>query len=1227
MDPKSIGNERTVAGETPGAQPSIGDAATLRAESQRRRFRVGDVLLGRYKITGELGQGGMGVVFRCFDEVGGIEVVVKALPPELSHNTVEMEEVRENFRTIHGLHHPNIAATTGLEHDSETGEYYLVMECIEGASLRRWRRNFEGDPSLSDVLPILRQAAEALDYAHSAKIIHRDIKPSNLMVGPDGTVKVLDFGLAAQIHTSMSRVSQVQHGTSGTAPYMAPEQWRGRNQGPATDQYALAATAYELLAGHLPFDSPDPAVLREAVLKEEPGPIAGLDNKTWEALARGLTKEPDQRFACCTDLISALGGRSVRAPRRKRRLVPRHTWVAAAFLLAVLAGGGWYGWRQRAEAEASRIAAAKAETDRLARKAEARRGKTARVAELVSTASIAFEGGEYLRASSLVEQALAEEPSNTRAQTLSEGLATIIGPGAVAELKVDLGKKVDVLREGLADRSLDPAQGFRERFGVLDTKYQAGSSLVGGDAKAAFAKFKETARLHDTLLRLEAERGRARTAREDCASVREKAVAAKAQTEAPKLWNKAEGLLGEGAKTFALVEQGDTDQFTRAAPLWETAQKAHAEAEAMARRVIAARNRAQAARTEADNVKAQSHVPALWQKANTLWGTAHALHTKGDYEEAVQSLEDGVTDAYATARQVAQRVAAAREKTQAARSTAESAHAEQDAPILWRAALQMAQDAQTQWRNGAYEESTRTWGTDVAAEFAKAAEHAVGVQRVRTARIEHENALAAVGSRSQPAANALDREAYLAKYAPAEWEEIRRAETEARERSASEEFDKAVRSFTQAREDVPLCRFRAAVSKGDLSEALAAADTVRGVEPDATKLLDAHGELRTARSAHTARYFEEHVPIPWQKALEREKLAQTRFAVGNALTEAVAETEAATALFRLAAEKATKVEQAVKARATYQRALGALRVPLHPAGYQAEDALRHLAPTYWARISGLVAQTDVAMREERYERVKEAYQKATMALAEVSWSTSDLRWVLPGLGIDLVAVEPGTFRMGSKDASSAYPVHSVTIAKTFWIGKHEVTQAEYAKLIGSNPSHFRGSRNPVECVSWSDAVDFCRKLTEHEKSAGRVPPGYEYRLPTEAEWEFAARGGVKSKGYRHSGSGSLGKVAWHFENSGRTTRPVGGKLPNELGIHDMSGNVWEWCLDDWHTTYRGGAPSDGSRWGKGRERTRVKRGRSWYERAVYTHIACRMYAYVSSKRTDLGFRVALGPQQ
>ena len=312
--------------------PSLGNLPTLRPAGQSRRCKTGEKVLGRYRIQGELGQGGMGVVYKCFDEIGGIEVALKALPPELSHNSVEMEEVRENFQLVARLVHQHIAAVRTLDRDAETGDYYLILELAEGLDLRRWRKQKGGKASLEDVLPILRHVAEALDYAHTRKIIHRDVKPANVMVAPDGTVKVLDFGLAAQIQTSLSRVSQVKYGTSGTGPYMAPEQWRGQYQDGASDQYALAVLAYELLSGHLPFESHDPVVLKQAVLDNVPERPGALDAAGWAALARGLAKERAARFGTCGELgliridIPATSGSMVPWLRIEVLVPPPH-WV------------------------------------------------------------------------------------------------------------------------------------------------------------------------------------------------------------------------------------------------------------------------------------------------------------------------------------------------------------------------------------------------------------------------------------------------------------------------------------------------------------------------------------------------------------------------------------------------------------------------------------------------------------------------------------------------------------------------------------------------------------------------------------------------------------------------------------------------------------------------------------------------------------------------------------
>ena len=217
------------------------------------------------------------------------------------------------------------------------------------------------------------------------------------------------------------------------------------------------------------------------------------------------------------------------------------------------------------------------------------------------------------------------------------------------------------------------------------------------------------------------------------------------------------------------------------------------------------------------------------------------------------------------------------------------------------------------------------------------------------------------------------------------------------------------------------------------------------------------------------------------------------------------------------------------------------------------------------------------------------------------------------LNIEMVYVQGGKFTMGCTSEQGGdcvdfeKPAHQVTVS-SFYIGKHEVTQAQWEAITDTNPSSFKGNSLPVERVSWDDVQEFIRILNKNT--------GKNYRLPTEAEWEYACRGGVRTK---YSGSNSIDNVAWYRDNSDNTTHPVGTKSPNALGIFDMSGNVWEWC-NDWYGEYNN-QPQTNPR-GPSSGPGRVLRGGSWFNYATLVRLSYR-FNYVSDHRGfNLGFRLA-----
>ena len=277
------------------------------------------------------------------------------------------------------------------------------------------------------------------------------------------------------------------------------------------------------------------------------------------------------------------------------------------------------------------------------------------------------------------------------------------------------------------------------------------------------------------------------------------------------------------------------------------------------------------------------------------------------------------------------------------------------------------------------------------------------------------------------------------------------------------------------------------------------------------------------------------------------------------------------------------------------------------------------------------ATTQVAPKKERASKQRKVQSKKdkvdnhpkkakvdiSPTIGQANYTPNVKTFYANGVPFDMVEVRGGTFRMGatSEQGSDVWdnekPVHSVTLSG-YYIGKTEVTQALWKAVMGSNPSKFIGDNLPVEMVSWDDCQEFIRELN--------ALTGQNFRLPTEAEWEFACRGGNNSRGYKYSGSNNLGSVAWYDGNSGNKTHPVGTKAPNELGIYDMSGNVWEWCAD-WYGDYSSGAQTNPT--GPYGGSNRVYRGGSWNYDVGRCRSSNRDFYYPWIRDIILGLRLAL----
>jgi len=328
-----------------------------------------------------------------------------------------------------------------------------------------------------------------------------------------------------------------------------------------------------------------------------------------------------------------------------------------------------------------------------------------------------------------------------------------------------------------------------------------------------------------------------------------------------------------------------------------------------------------------------------------------------------------------------------------------------------------------------------------------------------------------------------------------------------------------------------------------------------------------------------------------------------------------------------------------------QRAARLQREAQERAKRQKQEKISQLLATARANDNKTDGRTALAALEELL-KLDPTNQEAQALLVKIQgyFGPTPGQAITNSIGMEMIYVEPGSFQMGSNDGDKdEKPVHTVRISRGYWLGKTEVTNGQYQRFLQA--ANYDGSKEadsdylrhhkdwskyastdpeyPIVAVSWNNAEAFCRWLTEEERGSGRLPAGYAYRLPTEAEWEYAARGGSRGHDTKYAGSDSIEQVSWHSNSSGSKTHPVGQKQANELGLYDMSGNVWEWC-QDWYGSYSSGTQTDppGPKSGSGR----VSRGGSWRGSASFCRVAYRSAARRRARTPTWAFVSPLRPQ-
>lgn len=1215
--------DKTIPPQRERVEPEPDAVATIPGRRDRTpdgRFEVGDLILRRYKVLSELGQGGMGVVYKCLDETAGVVIALKAIPPELSRNTIEMEDVKDNFQLVSKLVHQNIAISKNLEKDNATGNYYLIMECVEGEDLRRWIKRKRRDNSLTveTILPIIRQVAVALDYAHEEKIIHRDIKPSNIMIDAEGRVKVLDFGLAAQIHTSMTRVSMAYHGTSGTAPYMAPEQWRGRAQGAAADQYALAVMTYEVFAGNLPFDSADVSVLREAVLNESAEPIPGVSPQVQQALMRAMSKNPTDRFCSCADFVAALGGEQVSVEKRKEEVVKDAVIQIPS-----------YDSKLDKETAIKRI-------------------------------SILMEQQEWDKARSYCEKTLDSDPENPELYLilcliehkvtnesmllkcncdLSEDkfYSTAIS-FASPERRKQLLEIQSTLQQDLLQQYEFYIQKCMDKIHVSDvTKLSKNKMPLAENIYFQMAKNIAPVEQKKVLLHLQEEQENNTSSLKRIwkntkemrrgglqgifigmllspifLNVYSSCIVGRISFSIENLFGAFLGGIPVGYTVGAVMEV-----------FWNKCYK-----HSRAKRLIIAWSGITGAllghmvfmilvyidgngwKRDLSRVFSDYSIihPVFWGiPFGLIWSVIWYRKMNNRKKKAMLAIQDAETE-YILQKK--------KEKKDISKEDEQTLN------------LLLEKQKQKEKRIIRRKRFIRFILLSLLTIALIGVVSFIAVLIYRACEFDIGKSAYKEGNYSAAAIH-LNR-AYKLGYNLNEDEQFFLGKCYYNGTGISKDYSKAIELFEspayQGRAEAQFylgeCYINGYGSDENTTKGHPSnydvAEAVNWYYKAATQGL-AEAQFRLGMLYHIVysktpiRQLEYIIPRDDYAILDRDKRNLSFDYNKPIISDEERIDELAIRWIRKAAVQGHADAQFylgkcyengecvnkdfAEAMKWYRKAaenghdVAKTKISIDDILQKSKDgnaeAQYELGNCYF---NGNDVKKDISQALKWYQKAAEQGHPQAKDIWEQYKEKYKIIDLSDDISLIMVKVEAGSFEMGvtaeeeepldselgdhvidlndwlpqdSRTAEDIVP-HLALVNYDFYIGQTEVTQGEWMAVMHNNPSSPKQDDCPVSFVSWDDAMEFCDKLNK----SGKAPYGWKFTLPTETQWEYAARGGKYSKGYIYCGSNSADEVSWYFKNYGGKIHSVGQKKANELGLYDMGGNVEEWCLDKYENDNR-----------------------------------------------------------